>query len=146
MAEGCRRLASASAGARIYCDSRRSGLNSDDEKALKEYRAFRSPEALRHKPVTVNIGNHEGNTVLESQFQRLKRGSDSYYDYGDTLFYALNCMDTDTKAHLDKLKQVIASHKPRWIVVTMHYSLFGRKDRSEDEKVMAARECRAFLT
>ena len=118
--------------------------SSDNEKALKEYGTFRSPAVLKQIPVTVNIGNHEGNTdLLESQFERLKNGSDYYYDYGDTLFYALNCMDTDTQAHLDKLSQTITRHKPRWVIVTMHYSLFGSKDRSDNEKVMAARDAYA---
>ena len=118
--------------------------SSDNEKAMKEYRAFRSPAALKQIPVAINIGNHEGNSeLLESQFERLKNGSDYYYDYGDTLFYALNCMDTDTQAHLDKLSQTITRHKPRWVIVTMHYSLFGSKDRSDNEKVMAARDAYA---
>ena len=118
--------------------------SSDNEKALEEYNAFRSPAALRQIPVTINIGNHEGNTdLLDSQFDRLKNGSDFYYDYGDILFYSLNCMNTDTQAHLDKLSQTITRHKPRWVIVTMHYSLFGGKDRSADEKVMAAREAYA---
>lgn len=88
--------------------------SSDNEKALEEYNAFRSPAALRQIPVTINIGNHESNTdLLDSQFDRLKNGSDFYYDYGDILFYSLNCMNTDTQAHLDKLSQTITRHKPR---------------------------------
>lgn len=118
--------------------------SSNDEKALKEYQAFRSPAALKQIPMAINIGNHEGNEkLLASQFQRLDKGADCYYEYGDTLFYALNCMDEDTQAHLDKLSQVIARTQPRWIIVTMHYSLFGRKDRSEDEKVIVARKAYA---
>ena len=50
--------------------------SSDNEKAMKEYRAFRSPAALKQIPVAINIGNHEGNSeLLESQFERLKNGS-----------------------------------------------------------------------
>lgn len=115
--------------------------SSDEDDAMREFMAFRDPETLKRLPVAVNRGNHESSqTGMDEQFQRFEGSDENYwFTYQDTLFYAINTNSKNYEEQLKRLRVAIREASPRWIVVTMHYSMFGGKDRSEDESVMNTR-------
>lgn len=115
--------------------------SSDEVDAMEEFMAFRAPEVLKKLPVAVNRGNHESSqTGMDEQFQRFEGSDENYwFTYRSTLFYAINTNSKNYEDQLKRLRVAIREASPRWIVVTMHYSMFGGKDRSEDESIMSTR-------
>ena len=120
--------------------------SSGEEEAMDEFLAFRSPLLLKSVPIAVNRGNHEASeNGMDYQFPRFADNSlhDYYFTYGDTLFYALNTNSKDYDEHIKRLTDAVEKISPRWIIITMHYSMYGGTDRSQDESVMKTREAYA---
>ena len=120
--------------------------SSDPEKAMEEFAAFRAPSLLKFLPLAVNMGNHESSeNGMDDQFERLYEND--LYDYrfvrGDTLFYAINTNNKEYEKHIKGLERAIREQEPRWVIVTMHYSIFGGKERGGDSSVYEAREAYA---
>lgn len=120
--------------------------SSEEEEAMEEFFAFRHPEVMKEIPVAVNRGNHESEGAgMDYQFERFSSSSlhDYYFTYQNTLFYAINTNNKEFNEHIERLRSVIKKTSPRWTVVTMHYSMFGGKDRSEDPTIMRTRKAYA---
>lgn len=120
--------------------------SSKEEDAMQEFLAFRMPQILKKIPTAINRGNHEAEeNGMDYQFERFSQSSlhDYYFTYGDTLFYALNTNNKAFEEHIKRLEAAIDKTSPRWVVVTMHYSMFGGKDRSDDSTILRTTEAYA---
>lgn len=120
--------------------------SSDPEKAMEEFAAFRAPSLLKSLPLAVNMGNHESSeNGMDDQFERLYENDLHDYRFvrGDTLFYAINTNNKEYEKHIKGLERAIREQEPRWVIVTMHYSIFGGKERGGDSSVYEAREAYA---
>lgn len=120
--------------------------SSDPLEAMEEFMAFREPALLKRIPLAVNIGNHESSeNGMDYQFERLYENDfhDYFFVRGDTLFYALNTNNREYEEHIKALEETIREQEPHWVIVTMHYSIFGGKDRSKDSSVYEARRAYA---
>lgn len=116
--------------------------SSDPEEAMKEFAAFREPALFKRIPLAVNMGNHEsGENGMDYQFQRLYENDlhDYFFVRGGALFYAVNTNNKEYEEHIKALETAIRQWEPRWILVTMHYSIFGGKKREADSSVYEAR-------
>lgn len=120
--------------------------SSDLEKAMDEFAAFREPGLLKKIPLAVNMGNHEsGENGMDYQFARLYENDlrDYFFVRGGALFYAINTNNKEYGEHIKALETAIREWEPRWVIVTMHYSIFGGKERSGDSAVYGARKAYA---
>lgn len=110
--------------------------------AMEEYSAFRQAETLKSVPVAVNKGNHDtAEDLYEEQFLTVesKASVDYSFVYGDVLIVSLNSNNNDYASHIAFLKKAIQNANTKWIVVSMHYSLFSGGPRAEDEKILRMR-------
>lgn len=115
----------------------------DEAEALKEYYAFRAPDALKSLPIAVVRGNHEtDNNLYDIQFKRSRQNTihDYSFQYGNTLFVHINSNNDEFREHCKYLKESIKRTNPKWIVVMMHYSLFGSGPHANDKDVLKARD------
>ncbi len=102
----------------------------------------KSPSPLKRIPLAVNMGNHESEeNGMDDQFERLYENDlhDYWFVRGDALFYAINTDNGEYDRHIKALENTIREQKPRWIIVTMYYSIFGGRERSADSPVSEAR-------
>lgn len=117
--------------------------SSKEEDSMQEFLTFRNPRILKEIPIAVNRGNHESTeNGMDYQFERFSQSSlhDYYFTYGNTLFYAINTNNKEFEDHIQRLKAAINRTSPRWTIVTMHYSMFGGKDRSDDSSIQRTLE------
>lgn len=120
--------------------------SSDPEEAMKEFAEFRKPVLFKRIPVAVNMGNHEsGENGMDYQFERFYENDlhDYFFIRGGTLFYAVNTNNKEYGEHIKALEAAIRKWEPHWVLVTMHYSIFGGKERSADSSVYEARKAYA---
>lgn len=107
--------------------------SSNEEDALQEYLALRSPAALKSLPLYVNRGNHEAGTELfDGQFGAgTTKQHDSSRVYGNTLFISLNSNNDNFEEHRDFVRKVTEQYPSKWVIVTMHYPMYGARLRGE---------------
>lgn len=120
--------------------------SSDTEEALTQYQAFRAADVLKTLPVAVNRGNHDTTGELyDLQFSTINMSNthDDYFMYQDVLFVIINSNNSKYEEHIDYLRKAIEKHDPRWIVVTMHYSMFSGGPHAQDDKIIALRNAYA---
>lgn len=119
----------------------------DTGEAFLQYLGFRSPELLKCVPTAVNRGNHEaGETegLFDEQFDREEGWKGDYYFIrGDALFAAIDSNSEEYGGHLEFLKEAVQMEQKRWVIVTMHHSMFGAKDRGSGSKSEKARDALA---
>lgn len=116
--------------------------SSKEADALLEYQGFRSADVLKSLPVAVNRGNHDSGTDLyDLQFKTLNTNNihDDYFMYQDVLFVSINSNNSKYEKHVDFLKKAIEQCQPRWIVVTMHYSMFSTGPHAGEDKIVDLR-------
>lgn len=112
----------------------------DEEKAKQQYFGFRSPTALKELPVAINRGNHDAKTDLyDKQFYRGEEEMEYSFQYGDVLFIALDSMAASLKQQADFLRSTVEKYPAKWIVVTMHFSLFSEGSHASDSGIIRAR-------
>ncbi|MEF9942370.1 MAG: metallophosphoesterase family protein [Lachnospiraceae bacterium] len=115
----------------------------NEEHALEEYNAFRSPQILKSMPIAVSRGNHEAGTDFYNlQFQRQNENSvhDSYFTYNNVLFVHINSNNNNYLEHRDFLYKAILKTNPQWTIVNTHYSIFGMGPHVSDKEIEESRK------
>lgn len=114
---------------------------------ILEYVKFRSPDLLKLIPAAVNRGNHEtGTGLFEPQFYRFQdknTPADYFFTRGSALFVAIDSNSGEYDEHVRFLADAIGKAEKKWVIVSMHHSMFGAKDRGEGSKSEKAREAYA---
>ncbi|MBE5765939.1 MAG: metallophosphoesterase family protein [Clostridiales bacterium] len=106
-----------------------------------EYLAFRSPESLKSIPVAPNRGNHDAKSeYYDEQFSEPNANGCSYYfTYGDVLVVALDSNIYKYHRHKEFLENAIAAENKRWVIVTMHHSIYSVGEHATGSTVTSMR-------
>lgn len=106
-----------------------------------EYMAFRSPVSLKSVPVAPNRGNHDAKAnYYDEQFSEPNANGCSYYfTYGDVLVVALDSNVFRYEAHREFLRSAIERENKRWVIVTMHHSIFSVGEHATGSTVKSMR-------
>jgi len=112
------------------------------------YQGLASSEDLKSIPLAINIGNHDARSKLYlshfSMPNRHPRGN-YWYQFGKTLFIALNSNVTDYDMHREFIENAKAEYQnenqeeEEWLIITMHHSLYSVSYHADSEKTLERR-------